>query len=337
MDVSMRVMVTGGAGFIGSHLTRRLLIEGHEVLAIDSFSNYYSTDLKQLRVSELIAPLGGQLEKFDLSDISKIRASITRFKPDAIIHLAAQPGIRLQPRDYERYTRDNLLSFSNLLQVILESGINNFIFASSSSVYGNYSDSALKEDLENLNPISYYGGTKLANEIMARTTSEVPDFSAIGLRFFTVYGPYGRPDMAYFRLISQTLTQYEFELYGDGTVKRDFTFVGDTVEAICRLLLKQFSGELRGNSIFNIGGGKPASMLDMISEIESLSGKKISYKRLTAHSGDVRSTNANTEKLERVIGFVPQTGLRQGLNLTIEWACKPKIINRLEKWSKSVG
>lgn len=333
----MRVLVTGGAGFIGSHLTKRLLIEGHEVLVLDSFSDYYSPELKDLRVANLIKPFGGQVKRVDLSDLSQARHSLSKFQSDAVIHLAAQPGIRLQPSQYQRYSRDNLLSFSNLFQLILETEIKNFIYASSSSVYGNSTVKVLSEDLTDLSPVSFYGGTKLSNEILTKTSANITDFSSIGLRFFTVYGPYGRPDMAYFRLISQALTSYNFELFGDGSARRDFTYIDDTVEAIYRLALKQDSNDLRGNSIFNIGGGRPASMLDMISEVEQLSGKKLNYSRTRAHSGDVRSTHASTAKLNSVIGFIPQTELQQGLQSSFEWASRPEVTKKLETWAKSIN
>lgn len=332
----MKVVVTGAAGFIGAHLTNRLLREGHEVLAIDCFSDYYSPELKKLRVNDLISGFGGKLTQLDLADLDTARNTIHAFGSNSLVHLAAQPGIRLQPSNYQRYTKDNLTSFSNVFQVALETGINNFIYASSSSVYGNSPTDTLREDATGLKPISYYGATKLANEILAQAGSTNPKMSSIGLRFFTVYGPYGRPDMAYFRLIAQALSSYKFELFGDGNVRRDFTYVGDTVNAIHSLVLKQQAGELRGNSIFNIGGGKPASMLEMISEVEKLSGKKLNYDSLPPHSVDVKSTNAGTDKLNSILGFIPTVDLSTGLESTYEWSRKKEVIDNLENWSRSV-
>jgi UDP-glucuronate 4-epimerase len=285
----------------------------------------------------LIKPFGGRVKNADLSNLTEVRSIIREFDPDSVIHLAAQPGVRLKPQQYERYSKDNLLAFSNLLQVVTELKMKNFIYASSSSVYGNSAQSVLKEDSEDLSPVSYYGGTKLANEILAKSCGSNPDFSSIGLRFFTVYGPYGRPDMAYFRLLSQALTPYGFELYGDGSVKRDFTFIGDTVEAVYRLIVRQSANQFLGSQIFNVGGGNPASMLEMISEVEKLTGKQLNYRQSKAHSGDVRSTNANTEKLKAAIGFVPHTVLEQGLANTFEWASRPGVTKKLEEWAKSVG
>jgi UDP-glucuronate 4-epimerase len=332
----MKIMVTGAAGFVGAHLTNKLLREGHQVLAIDNFSDYYSTELKVLRASELISSMGGRVVSLDLVDTEGVKNEIGSFQPTSVVHLAAQPGVRLKTSEYHKYTRDNLLAFSNLNQVILEFGIRNFIYASSSSVYGDSSETVLSEQLSNLTPVSYYGATKLCNEILASSSSKVNGMSTIGLRFFTVYGPYGRPDMAYFRLIANTLTPYLFELYGDGSIRRDFTYVDDTVNAIYLLLQKQLRSELVGNSIFNIGGGKPASMLEMISELETLSGVNIPYGKSEAHFGDVRSTNANTSKLSAAINFVPAIELREGLERTLSWSGRKDIVTKLEKWSNSV-
>jgi UDP-glucuronate 4-epimerase len=242
----------------------------------------------------------------------------------------------LKTSEYHKYARDNLLAFSNLYQIVLEFGIRNFIYASSSSVYGDSSETMLSEKLSNLRPVSYYGATKLCNEILASTSSKITGMSTIGLRFFTVYGPYGRPDMAYFRLIANTLTPYLFELYGDGSVRRDFTYIDDTINAIYLLLQKQNKCELGGNSIFNIGGGKPASMLEMISELETLSGVNIPYGKSEAHLGDVRATNSDTSELSAAINFVPGIELRDGLERTFSWSSRKDIVTNLEKWSNSV-
>jgi UDP-glucuronate 4-epimerase len=333
----MRIVVTGAAGFVGAHLTNKLLREGHQVLAIDNFSDYYSTELKKLRVSELISSMGGRVFSLDLVDIHDLKNEIESFQPSGVVHLAAQPGVRLKTSDYHKYARDNILAFSNLFQVILELGIKNFLYASSSSVYGDSSEQVLSEGLSNITPVSYYGATKLCNEILASTSLGVEGMSAVGLRFFTVYGPYGRPDMAYFRLISNILTPYQFELYGDGSVRRDFTYVDDTVNAIYLLIQNQLRGELVGNAVYNIGGGKPASMLEMISELEILSGAEISYGKAHAHIGDVRSTNANTSKLNTAINFVPRIELKDGLERTLRWSSRTDIVTKLEKWSNSVA
>lgn len=333
----MKVVVTGAAGFVGSHFTKKLLLEGHEVLAIDNYSDYYSVELKVLRTSELIEPLGGTVHNLDLCDLGKVRKELERYSPDAVVHLAAQPGVRLNPSEYHRYTNNNLAAFSNLYQVILELEISNFVYASSSSVYGNATNSILSESMSDLHPISYYGASKLCNEILAGTAAKIPGLSTIGLRFFTVYGPYGRPDMAYFRLIAQALSSYKFALYGDGSVLRDFTFVDDTVHALYLLLLSQHKGNYLGSHIFNIGGGKPASMLGMIAEIEKLAGSKLNFERLASYNGDVKSTNADTGKLSEAIKFIPNVSLAEGLRKTFEWSSHSEVRVNLKSWVQSVS
>jgi UDP-glucuronate 4-epimerase len=332
----MRVVVTGAAGFVGSHLTKKLLSEGHEVFALDSFSDYYAVPLKNLRTKELILPVGGKVLNLDLCNLEKVKAEVEAFGPDAVIHLAAQPGVRLKAIDYHRYTSSNLVAFSNLYQIVLSLGISNFIYASSSSVYGNTPDTNLSELAQNLDPVSYYGATKLCNEALARTGDKISGLSTLGLRFFTVYGPYGRPDMAYFRLIAQALTDYKFELYGDGSILRDFTYIDDTVQALYLLLLEQEKGKLKGSHIFNVGGGKPASMLDMITQVEKLAGKKLDYVKKKSHSGDVLSTSANTIKLKEAINFIPEINLLDGLDKTFTWSNRREIRENLENWARSV-
>ena len=332
----MKVVVTGAAGFVGSHFTKKLLSEGHEVLAIDNYSDYYSIELKKLRTADLIDSFGGAVQYLNLCDIEKVRKELKNYSPDSIVHLAAQPGVRLNPSEYHRYTTNNLSAFSNLYQVILELEISNFVYASSSSVYGNATNSILSESMTDLHPVSYYGASKLCNEILAGTASKISGMSAVGLRFFTVYGPYGRPDMAYFRLLAQVLSGYKFELFGDGSVLRDFTFVEDTVHALYLLLVSQQKGNFEGSHIFNIGGGKPASMLDMIAEVEKLAGRELVFEKLASFSGDVKSTHANTDKLNQAIGFIPKVSLAEGLKRTYDWSNQKEMRESLKNWAQSV-
>ena len=215
--------------------------------------------------------------------------------------------------------------------------VKNLIYASSSSVYGNSTEFPLKETQNILAPRSYYGATKLANEILAKSLSQRKGFSVIGLRFFTVYGPYGRPDMAYFRLIAQALNNFDFKLFGDGTIRRDFTYVDDTVTAIRLIAEKQFRESYEGSSILNIGGGKPVSIEEMIADIERQTEKKLDFQRFSTHSGDVQTTDADTEELKKQIDFVPEITLTEGISRTVEWAKRKHVIKNLSQWAESVN
>jgi len=333
----MRLLVTGAAGFIGSHLTRTLIASGHDVIVVDNFSRYYSLRLKELRVDELLKPIGVNPINANLDDLEEVRKIFNRHEFDAVIHLAAQPGVRVPAPGYDKYIRDNLVSFNNVFQMCLTNQVKSFLYASSSSVYGNRSTELLSEKDTELIPVSYYGGTKLANELLANVGVLNSETSAVGMRFFTVYGPYGRPDMAYFRLLANFMDGYDFKMFGDGSVLRDFTFVSDTVTAIEALLNNSLSMKKGTHEIFNIGGGKPASLNQMISIISSNFTSSPKIEMQAAHPGDVRSTNADTQKLELAIGFKPEVRLEDGIQKVIEWANRPAVLPHLKAWAESVN
>jgi UDP-glucuronate 4-epimerase len=333
----MRLLVTGAAGFIGSHLTRTLIASGHDVIVVDNFSRYYSLRLKELRVDELLKPIGVNPINANLDDLEEVREIFDRHEFDAVIHLAAQPGVRVPATGYDKYIRDNLVAFNNVFQMCLTNQVKSFLYASSSSVYGNRPTELLSEKDTELIPVSYYGGTKLANELLANVGVLNSETSAVGMRFFTVYGPYGRPDMAYFRLLANFMDGYDFKMFGDGSVLRDFTFVSDTVTAIEALLNKSLSMKKGTHEIFNIGGGKPASLNQMISIISSNFSSSPKIEMRAAHPGDVRSTNADTQKLELAIGFKPEVSLEDGIQKVIEWANRPSVLPHLKVWAESVN
>jgi UDP-glucuronate 4-epimerase len=329
------ILVTGGAGFIGHHLLS-FLKPKYDVVSVDSFSNYYSVDLKTLRCRNLEADTGVSVINLDLTHAHDLEKFLRSNEVKTVIHLAAQPGVRLPPNKFSDYVNSNLLAFENLLQSCVTHNIENLIFASSSSVYGNSARLPFSEDDTRLRPQSYYGATKLSNEITARVFAERYGVKIFGLRFFTVYGPWGRPDMAYTRVISALLNNDGFNLYGDSSIIRDFTFVSDVVMSIEKLI-QVISKVSKGTfEILNIGGGRPASLQELIEEIESQVGRKLRVVRKNANPSDVRETCADWTKLNLFCGDIPKTTLKQGIKQTIEWARDPKVQPNLKSWIQSV-
>ncbi len=333
----MTYLVTGAAGFLGSHITRELTHLGKNVVAVDSFTDYYSRDLKIARETSLIAPLGLDIQRIDLADESQVSILLNSHNFESVIHLAAQPGVRVPISQHQRYIASNLTGYANLLTKVREKGIPNFLYASSSSVYGNSDDQLFSESKSKPNPVSFYGATKLANEILAKSGRHESVTRTRGLRFFTVYGPWGRPDMAYFRIITSLLRGYEFPMYGDGNVLRDFTFIGDATNAVINLN-SQLSLEQESHSdVVNIGGGHPHSLNEMVETLESLLDRKVKKNLNVANLNDVSRTCADSSLLKSLIGIVPQTALKDGLREVISWAGDHEIKSRLSKWCDSVS
>lgn len=328
-------LVTGGAGFIGHHLTRRLALH-NQVIVIDNMSSYYSLELKKMRVEQLVRNKNVVFIELDLNDQARLASLFRQYPISVVVNLAAQPGVRIPLKDYGKYVESNLNGFEVLMQTALNSGVSNVIFASSSSVYGDSSEYPLSEEQKVLNPKSYYGATKLCNEITARLYSSRHGLKIYGLRFFTVYGPWGRPDMAYFRIASAILNNEPFKLFGDGSVVRDFTFVDDVIESIERLSRKLTLSEPGTFELFNIGGGKPSSMKDLIREFEVQSGMKLQLELQEPNRNDVATTDADWNKLIQYSGFRPQISLSEGVALTLDWAKSKEIKMHLSSWAKSV-
>ncbi len=329
----MKFLVTGAAGFIGFHLSERLLTLGNEVVGIDNFSDYYSTDLKRVRVENLQENANFRFLELDLVEKDSFQVLLSKFSPDFVIHLAAQPGVRLSLEESSRYARENLMGFHNCLLASIEAGVGNFLFASSSSVYGDDSSAPYSEFERNLNPISYYGATKLANEVLGRSLAQSNEIRIRGLRFFTVYGPWGRPDMAYFKLISGAINGARFPKFGDGSVKRDFTFIADTVTSIILLSEELKSKDAQHFDVVNVGGGNPYSLNDLISEVELQTGTKILIENRESIPGDVKLTIADSNELQRLTGQMPTTTLEEGVKRTLAWALRDDVRNNLEKWN----
>ena len=331
----MKVLVTGAAGFIGSAVSAKLKSQGHEVLGLDSISDYYDQNLKRMRIAHFLTQNESKFETVDIAHLNQFQEVYRRFNPDAVIHLAAQAGVRTPNTRLTNYVGANLVGFTNVLQEVVESDTSIFLYASSSSVYGNNSTAPYSEIEKNLNPTSFYGASKLANEIFVKSVLTNSSTKVAGMRFFTVYGPWGRPDMAYFRILTSVLTGEKFKLFGDGSIKRDFTYIDDTVLGIVALLENASKIETGNPEIFNIGGGKPASISELILEIERIAGSTVKQIVMSEISGDVRETIANPAKLQEFTGFTPQISLEKGLKLFYDWATKEEIAPRLQGWVSS--
>lgn len=333
----MKYLITGAAGFIGSNLSSKLAISGNSVLGVDNFSPYYSPDLKNLRVNQLLKPKGVEVRNDDLSDLTVVQRVIRDFQPNTIIHLAAQPGVRTPLGKSYEYIQNNLVAFSNVLQTAVEENIPEFLYASSSSVYGNSTHFPYREDDFSIRPISIYGATKLANEILASAFVSGGNTRARGMRFFTVYGPWGRPDMAYFRLIDSVLNGSEFRKYGGGEVKRDFTFIDDITEAILGLTRELRSRTPGYSDVVNIGGGKPHSLNDLIKVISSQLNSAPILTESESNPNDTTYTNADVSRLNELTQSIPTVDLNHGVELTIAWAKQPEIQTQLSAWVRSTN
>jgi UDP-glucuronate 4-epimerase len=316
----MRAIVTGSSGFIGSALTELLLSSGWNVLGIDSHSDYYSTDLKERRLERLNKYQNFEFSKIDVSDFPQINHAIKDFNPLSIFHLAAQAGVRIPTCDLQKYVSSNLQGFASVLQATVLNEVPNFLFASSSSVYGDEARIPYSENEIKLNPNSFYGATKLSNEILSRSLIPGSNTRARGMRFFTVYGPEGRPDMAYFRIISSLLEGTEFELFGDGSIERDFTYVDD-----CIKMIQLLEGDLQTKSIgyfdiVNIGGGHPISIKKLIEITSNYIGKTFTFKRGDPNAKDAKQTMADAEYLASLVKNKPSTPIDEGIAKTVDWA-----------------
>jgi UDP-glucuronate 4-epimerase len=293
-----RVLVTGAAGFIGSAISKELALQGNELLGVDNFNDYYSPHLKRQREEVFLKNFGVELLEGDISDKNFVSELISKFKPDSVIHLAAQAGVRLPFDSYQNYIKSNVVGFFNVFQSSAINKVETFLYASSSSVYGSQAQTPFEEKEVNLYPTSFYGETKLFNERMISHLSKATEMKIRGVRFFTVYGPWGRPDMAYFKLFFSAYKKAPFALFGDGNIARDFTYIGDVV---------------------NIGGGKPRSILDLIQNIKNISGKDIEIKVSNSIPEDMQVTCSSSEYLESLIGKCTFVGLQEGLIKVNNW------------------
>jgi UDP-glucuronate 4-epimerase len=326
-------LITGAAGFVGSFLTHHLLKTGNEVLATDNFDSYYSADYKRVRFETIVGNSENlSFLEFDLCNGQELNEIIRLNSPDCVIHLAGQAGVRLSKEDNIKYINSNIKAFCNTLGAVTRNGISTFLYASSSSVYGNALTFPLSEKQSEPKPISFYGHTKLINEIVAEMMVESSETNILGLRLFSVYGPWGRPDMAYFKITDSLVNQLEFKMYGDGKNIRDMTHIEDVVTSIELLSEKIYRDGRLPIEVINIGGGHPYSLNELISTLEDVSGLKLKVKRESASDLDTFRTEANFDTLKSLISFKPRIEIYEGAKSLINWAMKPEIGSKLKDW-----
>jgi len=333
----MTVLVTGAAGFIGFHLTKRLLERGEPVVGFDNVNPYYDPSLKRARIAQLQATsaLSGssfQLIEADLEDRSAVEAVFAKHKPSKVVNLAAQAGVRYSIENPAAYIQANLVGFGHILEGCRHQGIEHLVYASSSSVYGGNTRMPFSEHHSVDHPVSLYAASKKANELMAHTYSHLYGLPATGLRFFTVYGPWGRPDMALFLFTKAMLAGEPIQVFNNGQMVRDFTYVDDIIESLIRLLDKPAAPDLAfdpahpdpatswaPHRVFNIGNSNPTPLMDYVKAIESALGITAKKQFLPMQPGDVPATAADTSALEAWIGFKPNTPVREGVARFVTW------------------
>ena len=311
----MRVLVTGAAGFIGYHISERLLVEGHTVLGIDNINGYYDHRLKRARLGRLTAHPDFQFLLCDVADRGSMEGLFGLKKFDAVIHLAAQAGVRHSIDNPHAYTRSNLTGFLHVLEGCRCAKVPHLIYASSSSVYGGSTQVPFRTEDRVYQPVSLYAATKRANELMAHCYSHLFGLAATGLRFFTVYGPWGRPDMAPFRFAQAIGCGKPIDLYNYGRMQRDFTYIDDIVEGLARVAALPACG----HRVFNIGLSQPVGLLDFVHALEQAFGRRARRRFLPMQAGDVVRTWADVEPLWQFTGFRPRTSVADGVARFVDW------------------
>jgi UDP-glucose 4-epimerase len=307
----MKSIVTGVAGFIGSNVAETLIEQGHDVIGIDCFLDYYPREMKERNIAELRQQKAFRLLEKPIGelDLDSLVAEV-----DTIFHLAAQAGVRASwGQEFSIYTENNIAATQRLLEASVGKKLKAFVYASSSSVYGDSAELPMREGVP-LHPVSPYGVSKLAAEMLCHLYFINHSVPAVSLRYFTVYGPRQRPDMAFHRLLRSTLLDEEFPLFGDGKQTRDFTFIGDAVQATL-----DAAGKGRPGCVYNIGGGSRVSMLEVIQEIEKMTGARIKLRREPTQKGDMRDTYADTSQAKKDLDYQPSVTLRKGLEAEWNW------------------
>jgi UDP-glucuronate 4-epimerase len=328
----MKILVTGAAGFIGSTTTLRLLARGDEVVGLDNLNDYYDVKLKQDRLARLTPHERFRFVKLDVADKAGMEQIFAEERFDRVIHLAAQAGVRYSLKNPAAYVDSNVVGFMNILEGCRHSGVQHLVYASSSSVYGGNTKMPFSEHDSVDHPVSMYAATKKANELMAHTYSHLFGLPTTGLRFFTVYGPWGRPDMALFLFTKAILEGRPIDVFNHGRMQRDFTYVDDIVEGVIRVMdrvatpnpdYRPETADPATSSapyrVFNIGNHNPVPLLDFIGCIEDALGRKAEKNLLPLQDGDVPATYADVNALTAWTGFAPATDIRTGIGRFVEW------------------
>ena len=320
-----KVLVTGAAGFVGSFVAARLGDLGFDVVGCDNFNDYYAPKLKTDRVAALLAPRGIVCETVEIADAAQVRDLFEQHRPSLVVHLAAQAGVRYSLQNPAAYVQSNLVGFSNVLEACHKqqqtTPVRHLVYASSSSVYGANVKVPFHEDDRTDQPVSLYAATKKANELMAYSFSHLYGLPTTGLRFFTVYGPWGRPDMAYFSFSQKMLAGEAIPVFAQGQLERDFTYIDDIVEGVVRLLVKPplVVAGAAPHVVFNIGNHQPVRVMDFIETLERVLGVKAKIDFLPMQPGDVPATYADITRLRDWVDFAPSTTLEQGLGRFAAW------------------
>lgn len=328
----MRILITGSAGFIGSALAKRLLDRGDEVIGVDNLNDYYDVSLKESRLARIKSLPGFSEARVDIADREALSAVFSRHRPDRVVNLAAQAGVRYSLINPHAYVDTNLVGFVNILEGCRHHGVEHLVYASSSSVYGANTKMPFSVHDNVDHPVSLYAASKKANELMAHTYSHLYQLPTTGLRFFTVYGPWGRPDMALFLFTQKILAGEPIDVFNFGHHRRDFTYIDDIVEGVIRTLDKvatpnpEWSGDapdaassLAPYRLYNIGNNQPIELLHYIEVLEECLGRKAKKNLLPLQPGDVPDTYADVEQLIEDVGYKPQTTVEAGIRQFVDW------------------
>ncbi len=320
-EIATMILVTGAAGFIGAHVCEALSALGENVVGCDNFNTYYDPQFKHARVNALLTPRGIACENVDIADQTALAALFDSHPIKRVVHLAGQAGVRASITHPELFVQANLVGFANMLEACRRHQVDHLVYASSSSVYGNRSNPPFRENDATDHPASFYAATKMANELMANAYAYTHGMAMTGLRFFTVYGPWGRPDMAYFSFAQKIRANQAITVYGEGLLQRDFTYVNDIVQGVVKLLFKppQATADKPAHWVCNIGNSQPVAVIDFVHMLENALGQQAIIDFQPTPKSDVPLTAADTQRLEHWVGFAPNTPLEEGLARFVAW------------------